>query len=101
MNKQMIIGLAAEGPTDHRFLVNGIKRSFEDLAFLWHGNIEIMDIQNIYVQNAKFTDYLLEAATIAYHEHGVMVLCIHKDADAKTDQDIFINKIQPAMKTLE
>ena len=45
MSKQIIIGFAAEGPTDVRFLESIVQRSFEDVAFECDGEVEILPVQ--------------------------------------------------------
>ena len=95
MTKQLIVGLVAEGSTDYRLLGNIIRRTYEEIAFECHGDVEILEIQEIRIPNKGFEEYLVKAATQGHTERGIMVLCVHKDADSKSDEDSFrfsINK---------
>jgi hypothetical protein len=100
MTKQLIIGLVAEGSTDYRFLTNIIRRTFEELAFFCQGNVEILDVQEIDVPNKKFVEYLKDAAQKAHEDYGAMVLCIHKDADSRSDENTYSNSITPGLEAL-
>jgi len=95
MSRQVIIGFTTEGQTDTRFLESIIHRSFEDVAFECSGQVEVLPIQYIERQKGSFvavvTDYAQHAEKL-----GMMVLCVHADADAKSDIDTFNNKIIPA-----
>lgn len=95
MIQQVIIGFITEGSTDIRFLESVIQRSFEDVAFECHGQIEILPIQYIEKNRGNFIGVVKESAQIA-DERGIMVLCVHADADNAIDSDTFNNKIIPA-----
>jgi len=95
MNKQIIIGFTTEGPTDNRFLESIIQRSFEDVAFECTGNIEVLPVQYIKKQSGAFIEVVKNYAHQA-DELGIMVLCVHADADSITDDATFNNKINPA-----
>ncbi|RPH61457.1 MAG: DUF4276 family protein [Chloroflexi bacterium] len=99
MNKQVIIGFASEGKTDVRFLENIIQRSFEDVAFECLGQVEILPVQRIEKQHGNFTDVVKQYAQTA-DENGIMVLCVHADADAETDKETF-NRIIPAFELVK
>ena len=100
MTKQLIIGLVGEGVTDHRFLNSIVKRTFEKVAFDCKGDIEILEIQHIPASGSKFVDVAYNAAKMAHDNYGVMVLCIHTDADGKSDSKTFNNKINPAIEKI-
>lgn len=100
MSNVVTIGLVAEGPTDIRFLKPLIKRTFEEIAFECKGSIEVYDPQDFLVKKNKFVDEILEAAQTA-EKSGIMVLCVHTDADDKTDEKVFKNKIDPAFLKVE
>ncbi|MEN0003294.1 MAG: DUF4276 family protein [Bacteroidota bacterium] len=97
MTRQLIIGLIGEGKTDYRFLNSIIRRTYEELAFDCVGDVEILSVQNIKIDSDTFPEYVFNAAKKAYQELGVMILCVHTDADAKSDNDIFDQKINPAI----
>ncbi len=95
MIKQLIIGFCTEGTTDNRFLESIIQRTFEDVAFDCTGQIDILPIQLLDKETSPFVELVQSYATKA-NDLGVMVLCIHTDADAATDINCFTNKINPA-----
>jgi len=95
MTKQLIVGFCTEGTTDSRFLESIIQRTFEDVAFDCTGQIDILPVQLLDKQVDPFVE-LVESYARKAVELGVMVLCIHTDADANTDENCFTNKIKPA-----
>lgn len=95
MNKQVIAGFAAEGNTDFRFLGSIIQRTIEDVATECTGQVEVLPLQHIKKLNGPFNDMVNEYSKKA-HDLGVMILCIHTDADATSDTPVFQNKINPA-----
>ena len=99
MSKQIIIGFSAEGRTDFRFLKSIIQRSFESVAFECDGQIEVLPVQYIEKVSGEFSEGLKVCAQQAV-ERGVMVLCVHCDADAKNDADTFRYKIDPAFSLI-
>lgn len=98
--KQVIVGFGTEGSTDERFLRSVIQRSVEEIAFECNGQIEIFPVHYIAHPQGDFvqivTSYALEA-----EKAGVMVLCIHVDADAPTDKQSRKNKIVPAFAAVQ
>ncbi|NTW26020.1 MAG: DUF4276 family protein [Lentimicrobium sp.] len=99
MNKQIIIGLSAEGRTDVRFLKSIIQRSFEMIAFECEGQIEVFPVQFIEKERGDFQEAIIKCGQQAV-KRGVMVLCVHCDADAKEDSEIFKNKIGPSFSRI-
>jgi hypothetical protein len=101
MNQQVIIGFATEGTTDTRFLGSIIQRSFENAAFECKSQIEILPIQHIEKQiGLEFIDAVRAAAQKAW-ERGVMILCVHTDADGKDDSIVFKHKFDPLFEQAE
>jgi hypothetical protein len=100
MSKQIIIGFTTEGPTDIRFLESIIQRSFEAIAFECDGQVEILPVQCIEKQEGDFVKTVKCYAQQA-KERGIMVLCVHTDADSTTDTGTFNNKINPAFTAVE
>lgn len=100
MSKQIIIGFAAEGPTDVRFLESIVQRSFEDVAFECDGQVEILPVQCMEKESGDFVETVKSYAKQA-EKKGIMVLCVHTDADAATDTNIFNYKINPAFTAVD
>lgn len=98
--KQVIIGFATEGPTDVRFLESIIQRSFEDVAFECNGQVEVLPVQYIEKQSGGFIDMVKNCARRS-EELGIMVLCIHADAEGASDANTFNNKIKPAFSVID
>ncbi|NCQ83674.1 MAG: DUF4276 family protein [Microcystis aeruginosa W13-18] len=99
--KQIIIALATEGSSDHRFLPNIIQRTFERVAFEDQQEIEIFEpicLSQISGENIreKAKKYASQAV-----EQGAMVLCFHADADDKTDENAFNERINPAFNAIK
>ncbi len=97
MTKQLIVGFCAEGSTDERFLTSVIQRTFEEVAFECTGQIDILPVQFLEKETGPFNELVQKYATKAI-KSGIMVLCIHTDADAPTDDHCFNNKINPAFE---
>jgi hypothetical protein len=89
-----------EEPTDTRFLELIIQRTFEDIAFECRGTIDVLPVQHISVPKSTFSDEVLNAAKKAF-DMGLMVLCVHADADSETDIVAFKNKIRPAFRAAQ
>ena len=98
---QLSIGLYTEGTTDVRFLTSVIKRTFEDICFECQGELEILDIQNIRINKGSFSEDVMSAARLGTTDFGIMVLCVHTDADDNTDTNVYQTKITPALSAFE
>jgi hypothetical protein len=95
----LIIGFTSEGSTDVRFLESIIRRTFEAVACECEGDIQIYDVQHLPTEGNTFTDEVLRAAQKA-ENNGVMVLCVHADADDDIDANVQKNKIKPAFEAV-
>jgi hypothetical protein len=98
--RQIFIGYTTEGTTDNRFLASVIQRTFEEVGFECRGEVDVLPVQFILVPNSNFIDEVIYAAVKA-EEIGLMVLCVHADADDKSDEKAFKNKIEPAFLKAE
>jgi hypothetical protein len=98
--RQVIIGFTTEGKTDNRFLENIIQRSFEDVAFECEGQIEILPIQHLEKHYGEFLN-AVESHAYQAESNGIMVLCVHADADDRMDNNVFEHKINPAFHNVE
>lgn len=100
MNKQIIIGFTTEGPTDVRFLESIIQRSFEDIAFECAGQVEILPVQYVEKRDGDFITAVRYCSQQA-EKRGITVLCVHTDADDRTDIRAFDFKINPAFTAID
>jgi len=101
MAKQIFIGLMREGSTDQLFLKSIIERTFEEIRFECNSDIDIFEIEEIKTKTGtNFIEKVLEASSIGYNNFGMMILCIHSDADNKTLEDTYRNRINPALEIL-
>lgn len=101
MTNFITAGFITEGPTDYRFLQQIIRRTFESVAFECNGQIEVYEPE--FMERAKkvgFDEQVLEAAQRAY-EAGLMVLCVHTDADDSNDLNVMKYKFKPAFELVE
>ena len=101
MKPQIIIGLYKEGRTDARFLESIIKRTFEDVSFDCRNDLEILNICHIEAKKSTFVDEVLFAAKEGVIKFGIMILCVHTDADSSTDNCVMKNKIEPLLKKIQ
>ncbi|GAK61470.1 hypothetical protein U27_01371 [Candidatus Vecturithrix granuli] len=101
MIPQIMIGFATEGTTDVRFLESIIQRTFEEVAFECESSIEVLPVQSLKKITGKdFVDLVLEYAKTSF-EHGIMVLCVHADADEANDSNALTYKIIPAFEAVQ
>ena len=96
---QIIIGFCTEGPTDVRFLESVVQRTFEDIAFECIQQVEILPIQHLRNGPGTFVEAKIKALQDAF-ERGVMVCCIHIDADAATSDNVHKTRIYPLMEAM-
>ena len=95
--RQVFIGFTTEGTTDVRFLRKILERSFEEIAYECQGDVEpVVWPLEIKKTDLSFSEYALKAAQQGVEEIGMMILCIHSDADDATNQNVLDNKIAPA-----
>lgn len=100
MIPQIIIAFATEGSTDIRFLESVIKRTFEELAFECIQELEIFDPIHIPKVTGSIEEKALDYARQAL-DTGASVLCIHIDADDRTDKKAFEYLISPAFEAIK
>lgn len=101
MSNIITIGYTTEGTTDKRFLDSIIKKTFDQIAFECETMIEVYDPVYIPLKKSdNFVDDVCELAVYAF-SIGISVLCIHVDADAVDDSDVFARKINPAFFKIE
>lgn len=99
MSNIVVPGFTAEGPTDDRFLKSIIQRTFEQVAFECNSEIEVYDVTFLPCGKRGFTAEMLKTAKDAF-SMGIMVLCIHTDADDASDEQARSNRIEPAFQAI-
>lgn len=100
--RQVFIGFTTEGTTDERFLETIIERTFVDIAFECHGDVEpVVKFLKVDKTGLGFSDYVCKAIQQGVDEIGMMVLCVHADADGKTIDNVITNKFDPTQKQLD
>jgi hypothetical protein len=99
MSNIVTIGLHCEGTTDERFLLSVIKRTFDEVALECASQLEVYDPELVTGEGATFVAAVQQAATNAQAQ-GIMVLCVHTDADSVDDRTAFEFKINPAFSAV-
>ncbi len=97
---QLIIGFTTEGTTDTRFLESVIQRTFELIAFDCDQDVEVLPLITISKNAGPFVEQIMQGSEMAF-DQGVMVLCVHTDADDNSDRAVFENKILPLMEEMQ
>lgn len=99
--KQIFIGYTTEGQTDVLFLEKIIERTFEQIAFECVGDVEpVVWPLKVNKKGLSFSEYALLASQQGVDEIGMMILCIHSDADDVSNQTVLNNKIGPARELI-
>lgn len=99
MSNILTIGYITEGTTDVRFLDNIIERTFSEAAMECKGVIEVYTPQHIPSQGKTFKEKVFQAAMTA-NQQGVMVLCVHTDADDSSDEKARTERILPSFEAV-
>jgi hypothetical protein len=87
----------SEGKTDNRFLKNVVKRSFDEIGFECNSEVETVIIPiEIEESDLSFVEKVTKASKKGTEKFGIMILCIHADADAPDEEQTMKNKIDPA-----
>ncbi|HWY38728.1 MAG TPA: hypothetical protein VNY73_09230 [Bacteroidia bacterium] len=97
---QIIVGFTSEGTTDTRLLESIVLRTFEAVAVVeCTKQIEVIN-PIIHIKKAlgeDFNNTISNCAQIAF-SNGVMVFCVHVDADDSTDKNVMDTKINPCFE---
>ena len=96
---QLYVGLVAEGTTDHRFLHSVIERLLLEVANDCRSDVIVESIFTISKEPGSFVDAMTNAAKVAY-DNGASILCVHADADDRSSNDVYTNKITPYLSRL-
>lgn len=100
MSNIVTIGYITEGKTDIRFLQNIIHRTFQEVSFDCTGEIEVFEPQVIQINEGSFVEEVQKASSEA-SKQGLLVLCVHVDADNSSDENVIKFKIGPAIEAIE
>lgn len=101
MSRFIFAGLFTEGTTDIRFLESVVNKTLTDLAFECTGDIELsLQIITITKTGLTFAEQVKHAAIKGYNEFGISLLCVHADADGRTDETVFQERFTPAQALL-
>ena len=99
---QVFIGFTTEGTTDARFLHKIVERTFEEIAYECHNDVEpVIQFLDVTKTGLSFVDYAVKASKHGIEELGIAILCIHSDADNTTIESVMQNKIVPAQQALD
>ena len=101
MTRGISIGLLAEGDTDMRFFKSIVERTFKQIRYECKKQIDIYEIEEISNTKGTVSKEAILAAAKETQKQGLMVLCVHIDADDKSDMSVFENKINPALVELK
>jgi hypothetical protein len=101
MIKQIFVGLMTEGTTDNLFLESVVKKAFDIIGFECNGEVEI-EVKLIpkNTSGPGFKDQVLASSKWGLEHFGIMILCIHSDADNESDSNTFQNKIIPTQNSI-
>jgi hypothetical protein len=99
---EIIVGLLTEGSTDTRFLRPVVEKTLNNIAWAeCRGYIEVrvlpLDKEKA---GLSFTEQVLAAAKSAYAQYSINILCIHADADGRSLEASYQNKIDPMLAAL-
>jgi len=98
MSNILQIGYTTEGTTDIRFLENIIRKSFEYAALNCKSQIEVYPPEYL----KKEGDGIVEQVVNMIKKYPFFhVICIHRDADSPTKEDILKNSIHPAFQAVK
>jgi len=96
---QVIIGYTTEGTTDVRFLESILQRTFELVGFECRSSVEVLPLIHIPKQGGAFVEQVLQRC-IEANDQGIMIFCVHIDADATNDNHVFETRINPLLNAL-
>lgn len=101
MSKQIFVGLMTEGNTDNRFLESIVTRTFDEIGFECNGEVETeVKLISINKSGKNFVEQVIAASRKGVEDYGIMILCVHSDADNDNDIFTFQDKIIPAQNEL-
>jgi len=102
VSNSLTIAYTSEGSTDQRFLKSIIVKVFEEVAYGGcQDSIDIFD--PVFIRFPKKDDFVksLVEVSIEAYKIGINVLCVHVDADDKSDKKVTQLKLDPAFMAIE
>ncbi|MDX2303190.1 MAG: DUF4276 family protein [Microscillaceae bacterium] len=101
MSRLIFASLFTEGATDVKFLESVVKKTLDEVAFYCKGDKETeLKVINIRKSGLDFVEQVLEASKKGLEEYGIMILCVHADADNYNPENTYKYKIKPAQEAL-
>lgn len=100
MAAQIFIGIFAEGTTDLAFLEPVVEKTFNDILYREGQGVYDPIIEKIVITKTgkkSFIEQVEAAAQQGFDEFGMMILCVHTDADAPSAADTYAHKINPML----
>jgi hypothetical protein len=95
MSRQITIGLLAEGGTDEAFLLGLIERVYQHLIMECYQQVEVLTPIREHQKRSQLTKYILTGArNLNYYD----ILCIHCDADNRSDRAYRKDVLDPALE---
>ncbi|MEN0050811.1 MAG: DUF4276 family protein [Bacteroidota bacterium] len=99
--RQLFVGLLAEGTTDIRFLSPILEKVLIQTAYDCKGQIDIELVElEVDKTGLSFTEQVLKASKKGMEDFGMMILCVHTDADSPRLDSAYEHKIEPAKTAL-
>ncbi len=99
MAYQLFIGFTGEGSTDSRFLKEIIEKTFTAQAYGCRPDVVIEVVYTVKSISGTFVERMMDASKKS-HNLGINVLCIHADADNRSNSYVLTHKFAPLLKEL-
>ena len=100
--RQLFVGLVAEGSTDYNFLLPIIKETLSYIGYDCYGQIDFYVEPILPNKSGKTTKaYILEAAQQGLVTYGIDLLIVHLDADEDKPDRALEERFKPAKAELE
>lgn len=98
---QLFFGFIAEGNSDYEFLTPIIEKTLIEIAQAGRGVFDV-DVKKIDCgKGDSFSQFVFNASKVAWQDLGMHLLIVHSDADNESNDNTYINKINPAKEFIE
>lgn len=98
--KTLVTALYAEGPTDRRFLPTLVQRATADLL-MRQGQQMIDVLPPIWLEPTTKSNRADDILAVSQKAHGYHILFIHADADQRTKERAYNERIAPGIERIE